>query len=345
MGNFEEKLKIVQTTKKPLKTSPNEAMTYLGVARRGWRVDETINGLLEKYDLMAEPSFESTWKWGEVEVRPKPKVPAGKQTEDIEDYDPTPRLSLLRAANLNKIKEEGKGLGLVSVKRQTKLSEAITIMFRYGFSQLPILSGVREVEGIVSWRSIGKALALGKSCDTVADCKEEVVVLDSSEPLFAAVKIILDKEVVLVRQKDKTISGIVTSTDIGEQFISLAEPFLIIEQIENHIRKLLDNKFDIEQLKKSIDPGDEERNIQTLSDLTFGEYVRIIENPENFTKLKLNIDRVALAKQLDAVRKIRNDVMHFDPEGVSENDLELLRQTVQFFHEINTILKPQKIKE
>lgn len=342
MANFEEKLKEVQITKKPLKTSPNEAMAYLGVFRRGWRVDETINGLLEKYDLIAEPTFESTWKWGEVEVKPKPKVPAGKQSENFDDYDPTPRLSLLRAANLNKINEEGKGLGLVSVTRQTKLNEAITIMFRHGFSQLPILSTPREVEGIVSWSSIGKALALGKSCDTVADCKEEVVVLDSSEPLFAAVKIILEKEVVLVRQKDRTISGIITSTDIGGQFISLAEPFLIIEQIENHIRKLLDNKFDIEQLKNSIDSGD--RNIQTLSDLTFGEYIRIIENPDNFTKLKLNIDRVVLAKQLDDVRKIRNDVMHFDPEGVSNDDLELLRQTAQFFHEINTILKTQRIK-
>lgn len=344
MLNFEEKLKEVHSSKKPLKTSPNEAMTYLGVSRRGWRVDETINGLLEKYDLMAEPSFESTWKWGEVEVRPKPKVPAGNQTDDIDDYDPTPRLSLLRAANLIKIKEEGKGVGLVSVNRQTELSEAITIMFRYGFSQLPILSGIRDVEGIVSWKSIGKALALGKLCKTVSDCKEEVIVLDSNEPLFSAVKIILEKEVVLVRQKDKIISGIVTSTDIGEQFISLAEPFLIIEQIENHIRKLLDNKFEIEQLKKSIDSGDKERKIQTLSDLTFGEYVKIIENPDNFLKLKLNIDRVALTRQLDEVRKIRNEVMHFDPEGVSEDDLELLRQTAQFFHEINTILKPQKSK-
>lgn len=340
MSNFEDKLKEVQSSKKPFKTTPNEVMAYLKVARRGWRVEANIKSLLAKYDLIAEPPFENTWKGGSVEVKPKPTVPAGKQSEDIDYYDPTPRLSLLRASNLNK--EDEKSFGLIYVNRQTKLNEATAKMFTYGFSQLPILSSnLRDVEGIISWRSIGKALSLGKECVSVMDCKEDVVVLDSTVPLFSAVKTILEKEVVLVRQKDKTISGIITSTDIGEQFISLAEPFLIIEQIENHIRQLLDNKFEIEQLKKFIDTSDN-KNITTLSDLTFGEYVRVIENPENFEKLKLNIDRAFLAKQLQDVRDIRNDVMHFDPDGVSPDDLELLRQTAQFFHEINAILKLKK---
>ncbi len=304
-------------------------MAYLGVKRRGWKVNSDINKLLNKYELMAEPPFEATWKWGEVIVKNKPKVRAGHQQDT--ETDPTPRLSLLKAANLEELKKEGLSDGLISVTRQTKLIEATTIMFRHGFSQLPILSGKREAVGIISWHSIGKALSLGKICDTVMDCKENVTVLKSSDPLFSAVKIILEKEVVLVKQLDNTISGIVTSTDIGEQFIALAEPFLIIEQIENHIRILLDEKFELEDLQKAVNPDDTERKIQTLSDLTFGEYIRVIQVPDNFKKLKINIDRVMFIKQLDDVRKIRNDVMHFDPDGVSEPDLELLRQTALFF--------------
>lgn len=337
MESFEDKLNNVQKTKKPLKTNPSEVMAFLGVARRGWRVDKKIIQLLEKYDLMAEPNFEDTWKWGEVVINPKPKVPAGKGVKIVDDYDPTPRISLLRASNLSKIEEET-GAGLLSVTKNTKLSEATTLMRQHDFSQLPILSG-KEVEGMISWRSIGKALTLGKKCVTVSDCKEDVKVLYSHEPLFSAVKIILEKEVFLVKQKQGNyISGIVTASDIAEQFLILAEPFLILEQIENHIRILLDEKYDIEVLKKAINPNDGEREIKALSDLNFGEYIRIIENPDNFLKLNVNIDRKLFVKQLHIVRNIRNDVMHFDPDGVSENDLNSLRRTAVFLAEINSII-------
>lgn len=161
--------------------------------------------------------------------------------------------------------------------------------------------------------------------------------------MFNAVKFVLEKEVVLVRQKDKTISGIVTITDIGEQFIAMAEPFLIIEQIENHIRKLLDQKFTIEELNISISHEDKPKEIKGLSDLTFGQYVRILEDPKKFEKLKLNIDRGLVAKQLEEVRKIRNDVMHFDPDGITPQNLDLLRQTAAFLNTISATIKSKKL--
>ena len=209
-------------------------------------------------------------------------------------------------------------------------------MMMYNLSQLPVLSG-RKVDGLISWESIGKALALDKDSKTVNDCKTEVTILNYNEPLFSAVKIILEKKVVLVKLKDETIGGIVTASDVGEQFIALAEPFLIMEQIENHIRKLLEGKFSVAELSKASDPKDGNKEIKNLSELTFGEYIRLIEDPENFKKLDLPIDRPVLIKHLNEIREIRNDVMHFDPEGVSENDRELLRQTVNFFNEINSI--------
>lgn len=340
--NFEELLIEVQKTKKTIKIFPHVALQYIGASRRGWRVIDSVNKLLDKYEVICEPDFGSAWIYGEIELKPKPKVTSGKTSNENEDGDPTPRLSLLKAANLNKIKETGSGVGLISVNRDTLVSEATTLMLLHDFSQLPILSGQRDVEGIVSWRSIGKALSLGKECKTVSDCKEDVVILNYDEPLFSAVKFVLDKEVVLVRQKDKTISGIVTVTDIGEQFIAMAEPFLIIEQIENHIRKLLDQKFSTEELNISITYEEKPKEIKSLSDLTFGQYIKIIEDPTKFEKLKLNIDRALLTKQLDSVRKIRNDVMHFDPDGITTKDLELLRQTLSFLHTITTTLKSRR---
>jgi CBS domain-containing protein len=337
--NFLEILQTVQKTQKPIKTYPSVAVEYLGYSRRGWRVVEQVNSLLEKHDTLCEPEFGSAWFYGHIEIKPKPKVSSGIKSNGNEEYDPTPRLSLLKAANLNEIKASG-GLGLVSVNRDTPITEATTLMVMYNFSQLPILSGQRDVEGIISWKSIGRAYALGKSCSKVSDCKEVVVTLNYDDPLFSAVKYVLERDVVLVRQKDKVISGIVTMTDIGEQFISMAEPFLIIEQIENHVRKLLDKKFTPEELaiEETVEVKPKEQ-ITTLSDLTFGHYVRIIQDEKKFAKLKVNVDRVLLVKQLEEVRKIRNDVMHFDPDGITKNSLEILRRTISFFDTLTAALK------
>lgn len=339
--NFKQILEEVKKTQKKINTYPEVALDFLGVSRRGWRVIETINTMLEEHDVVCEPDFGSAWYYGQIEIKPKPKVSANQSNSqsEIEDLDPTPRLNLLKAANLNKIKEKGEGVGLISVSRDTKINEATTLMIFHDFSQIPILNGARTVEGIVSWKSIGRAMALGKECLTVSDCKEEITTLNFDEPLFNAVKVVLEKEVVLVRQKDGIISGIVTATDIGEQFISMAEPFLIIEQIENHIRKLLDRKFEPKDLTFESTYEEKPREINSLSDLTFGQYVRLLEDPIKFEKLKINIDKNLLTTQLETVRKIRNDVMHFDPDGITQNNLDQLRQTLNFLHTINSTLK------
>lgn len=338
--NLEELVHLVHESNKSVSTTPKEILKLFGVKKRGWRVIEAVNDILEKNEVFAEPAFGSAWIYGEIILRPKPKVHAkSNKPDNNEDFDPTPRISMLRAANLTQVKENEKGSGLISVTRDTKLSTAIHLMMSHNFSQLPILSGTRTVEGIISWRSIGRALALGKLCDCVMDCKEEVIVLDDITPLFDAVKQILEKEVVLVKSRDNSISGIITATDIGEQFIKLAEPFLIIEQIENHLRKLLSGKFTKEQISKAIDPNDAAKDVSRLEDLNFGAYIRIIEKEENFKKLAINIDRKIFIQQLNEVRDIRNDVMHFDPDAVDSKELDLLRQTANFLASINAILK------
>jgi CBS domain-containing protein len=336
---FKEILESVQKTRKPTTTYPHIALQAIGASRRGWKVVEAINRMLEDYEVICEPEFGSAWIYGPIEIRPKPKVAAGKPGSSIIDKDPTPRLSLLRAANLSAIKKAGEGIGLVVAIRDMPLDQAVTLMIYHNFSQLPIMSGEKSVEGIVSWKSIGQALALGKKCNIVSDCKDDAIVLDYDEPLFKAFKIIHEKEVVLVKQKDGTISGIVTATDLGEQFISMAEPFLIVEQIENHIRRLFDQKFSPEDLASLSSRNGTVQGINSLSELSFGAYVRIAENPKLFAKLGLSIDRGIFAKRLEEVRKVRNEVMHFNPDGIRGEDLEKLRQTLHFLHTINTTLK------
>jgi hypothetical protein len=137
-----------------------------------------------------------------------------------------------------------------------------------------------------------------------------------------------------VQKQDKTLSGIVTTADISSQFLTLTEPFLILEQIENHIRQLLDGKFLIEEIQAMASENSTGREICCIDDLTFGEYVKLIENPVQWDKLKLTIERGPFVKQLNKIREIRNDIMHFDPEGITGEQRADLRSMARFLQEL-----------
>lgn len=159
----------------------------------------------------------------------------------------------------------------------------------------------------------------------------------SDASMFQAIPIIIQHQYVLIRGGDNRITGIVTASDLSLQFQQLAEPFLLLGEIENHIRRILANRYSADELNEAKDPGDSERIVNDASDLTFGEYIRLLENPDRWAKLNLPIDRKTLIKQLDRVREIRNDVMHFDPDPMPPDDLSCLRDLVEFFQRLQQL--------
>ena len=64
--------------------------------------------------------------------------------------------------------------------------------------------------------------------------------------------------------------------------------------------------------------------------MTFGEYKRIIENEEFWVMLDLPFDRVEFTSNIEKIRLIRNTVMHFHPDKISKQELDLLRKTSKF---------------
>ncbi len=333
MNELEALFLEIHNTRKPFQSTPGKLLKKYGVSRRGNHVIRTVDSWLNKYDLIATPTFGSAYVYGAIEISPTPKLGAKQSGENTYRDGAIPTLSILRSANLNNIEDES--IKLISVSRDTNLTEAITLMIKHDFSQLPILSGRSIVEGLISWKSIGRALVLGKDCNKVRDCKEDALVFSLNEPLFKAVKIILEKDAVLIRDNNQRICGIVTATDVGEHFISLSEPFLLLEQIENLIRKILADKFTKEDIFHLLEL---DRELNDLSELTFGQYIRIIENPTNFQKLKIKIDRSIFIEMLKKTCDIRNEVMHFNPDPIEDEDIEQLRQTLTFLTIIVTNL-------
>jgi len=64
----------------------------------------------------------------------------------------------------------------------------------------------------------------------------------------------------------------------------------------------------------------------------------LLQKEDRWEKLQLLIDRGSFIKRLEEIRDIRNDVMHFDPDGISEEDLQVLRDFTLFLQSIGSIV-------
>ncbi len=223
------------------------------------------------------------------------------------------------------------------MKPDATLAEAVTIMLSRDYSQLPVMPNERDVKGAITWRSIATRLALGKQGTAVREFMDPVDILQSDASLFDAIRHIVEKQYVLVQAPDRRIVGIVTSSDLSVQFQSLTEPFLLLSELENEVRRVLQHKFSPSELAAAKDPGDTTRQINSVHDMNFGEYIALLEKPDNWRKLGLQLDRHSFIDQLKQVRDIRNDVMHFDPDGIPPEDLGMLRDFSKFVQHLRNL--------
>ncbi len=210
------------------------------------------------------------------------------------------------------------------------------------YSQLPVMQNDWKVDGYISWRSIGEVYALGKECKTVRNCiKHEPVILEDNTDLLEAIRRIISKDFILVKskEKDNKIIGIVSTWDITTSFIELAEPFLLIGKIENNIRQLIDTHFSQNEIKAIQNPDYLKREINSASDLTFGEYIRLLENEKKWNRFsKYKISRSCFIKYLQEVNDIRNEIMHFRQIGIQKNHADSLRKMSMFLEQLCCVL-------
>jgi hypothetical protein len=325
MHPSEDKLKAISDQLKkgvaPQEESVRSFLGWFGWERRGLNAVEYVRGRLKHHGLRTIPDFEYQYIDGRIAFAQASQGSGGAQLEANDSAtDPTYRLGRLDAANRPP----------VSIKPDAALQQVITIMMTRDFSQIPVMTTEREVKGVISWKSIGTRLALKRPCATVRECMEAPEIASADESLFTAIDRVAVHGYVLVQAKDKTISGIVTASDFNDQFRRLAEPFLLVGEVENGIRRILHGKFTSKELEEAKAPGDDERKIEGVSDLTFGEEIRLIESDKGWKKLGLELDRVEFITRLGRVKDIRNDVMHFDPDGLGPTDLIALREFARF---------------
>lgn len=282
-----------------------------------WRINE----YLKKEKMIIVPNYQGGWvdQYVELKEMDKARIKSGNESEE-EKFDPINRLSVLKAASQVP----------VSISRDANLEKAYHLMWKNDFSQLPVMNDDRKILGIISWQSIAKGLIAKKNSNCVKDfMTNDYKVLSEDTPLFDAIKEVIKTEMIFVVSKDNKILGPVTPFDLNEEFLEQIEPFILLEQIENFIRLILHDKIVLQDILGLLIINDN-RKIETISDLNFGEYKIIIENSENWNLLGLPFVKSDFVNELDEIRRIRNGVMHFHPDKISDAELNHLRKMSNF---------------
>jgi predicted transcriptional regulator len=250
-----------------------EFLSWFSAQRRGYWVVRSVRKELEKVGLQTVPDFESAYIDAQIELRrviepTSPEhSPAATPIEvgSVESTnivsapitalvtkDPTYRISKLAAANQV----------VVFVRPDASLQECITTMLLRDFSKLPVMATQRDVKGMISWRAVGSQLVMSTSASRARDIMVQHHEIRDSASIFDAIPQIVAHEYVLVRDAENRIAGIITATDLSQQFLVLSEPFLLLGEIENLIRTIIGDRFSPTELSEARDSADASRSVR-----------------------------------------------------------------------------------
>ncbi|MEV6157065.1 CBS domain-containing protein [Nonomuraea sp. NPDC052129] len=304
----------------PRKLPIRHLLAHWGVWRRTSAVIEMIRDDLAEVGLTTRPLFTEGSVDTEIALvpiasEPSPADATAKEGEQAGDQA-KPTSGKLRLGNLPS--------KLVSVTPHTSLNRARTLMLQKGFSQLAVVAEDGTLHGAVTWESIGKA-HISSNNPTLRDALTPPSVVDHDALLLDQIEEIRRRGFILVRNIDrKNVTGIVTAADLTGQFGQHAKPFLLIEDAESRLRRAAE-VFSVEDLRAAV-PRHQQARVHAPKDLTFGNYKYLLEDQGRWQTLGWKIDHSTLLNLLEEVKQIRNEIMHFALDSLSDRQHEAIEE-------------------
>jgi len=308
---------------KPETLTVRELISRWGSPTRSSAVYAEVENDLANHGLVTNPNFLKVTLDTPVELRLAGMAadPPGTVTTSSDEDLPADRG--LTVGNLPS------ALGGVEfVSPQSTFDEVITKMLLNDYSQLAVLTSPYNLRGVITWRSIAQARHDDRDARiTKAVMPAETVSYDAE--LIDVLRRLYDDDFIFVKGPDNTVAGIVTAADVVLAYGDLSMPFLLVGQIDLLLRRLLGGHFMFEEVAAICDP-EGNRDLKDFDDLTIGDYQRALEAPDLWERLDWHIDRLTFVRRLDDIRKLRNGIMHFEPDPLSEHATGTLRNFMLF---------------
>lgn len=235
---------------------------------------------------------------------------------------------------------------ITAVPPEMRVSEALKLMQQSYYSQLPVVAG-DAVLGVFSYRSFStKAIAKQKSAKDplgelpVEEFLEEYEFVHPAEDWNRVLRYLDQDDAFFVGHREG-IEGMVTTTDIFEYFQALANPFILIAEIEQSLRLIIQSCINAEKLPEAIERSlksiYKEGKLPTeLSEMTFDNIVQIISNNDNWSYFADMFGhqpetRKRTEYRLSQIGRWRNAAFHFR-EPLQAWELETMMETREWLH-------------
>lgn len=202
------------------------------------------------------------------------------------------------------------------------LEKAISIMQSLGYSQLAVVKN-ETLKGFISWQTIAEAMRNGESSQYVRYyMSTQCPTVSVESPILDAIKALYDCEFVVVLANTKEPLNVITGSDVAMQFRGRTQAFLLLNEIEFQIRRLLKKKLLLETIQKLETNS---LKIESLDDLSMGEYYFLLVNDDNWKRVGMRTDKSVFLSMMSKVVEIRNKAMHFRPEGLCGEEIITLQ--------------------
>lgn len=286
------------TGDRPVSLTVRRLLSWWGEDRRTPEIVDQIQTDLTRFGLTTDPPFTKVWAESEVTLRPLP--PNATLGAEESDADGTLRIGHLPTANR----------GVATVSGTDPISTAITIMTVNDYSQLAVMEPTGTFSGVISERSITKAV-LRSNLTTVADARVGARGVKREDYVLTLVDELCEHGFCIVIDDEGRPVGIVTVTDLLEELVSRHSPILTISTIELRVRHRVFARLDHAEIEPYLPKrGKRDRHAAP----TLGRYPDMLKNPHRWRKLDWNIDHGYFIKMLRIVAATRNELVHFTPD-------------------------------
>ena len=194
----------------PVEISVRQLLRYFGAERRGVRVIGQIEHALDEHGLTTQPPFTAVWIDHVVQL-PLAAVTSSEQDGAAKSV-PDDADSLM-PASLTVSSLESASSEVASIQRNSSLERARSLLLRYDYSQLAVMSGERKLFGAISWQSMAIA-ALCKTDFTLADATVKAEAVDPDRDLISLIPTIVERGYVFVVAPDGRLAGVRTTADL-----------------------------------------------------------------------------------------------------------------------------------
>ncbi len=232
------------------------------------------------------------------------------------------------------------------VSPNDNIEAAAILLAEENIDFVPVGVDETSVTGVIAWDDIATQDLLKRDrfaikCGKI--CKDPVFVREA-ESVYDKKYEITKYGYVLVKDDSGRCFSVVRSGDLAGELLRLTENFLLLQEIENLVRMIIEmTEPNAEEIEASVHEDNRGKD-KTLEQLSFAEYKSLILNPGVRARLLKNygigeqLVRQIANEHIEHTRIIRNKVLHFHPDENNEQAKMLLSNSRDYLRRIAELM-------